>query len=175
MSWNRRCPASPFLSKCGHFLASAGVSGHSANRLSAKPGQGRFYVLWWQAVWRALPSNWRKGSFLNPFCHLVIKAVRVDSPPCQIGTQSLAELLTKYRMKAGLNRENLAAKLGVSLGTLKNWERGWTRPNRRCWKAIHSLIYRTNSTIRRSEVQGVTNHRALPFYQKMPPSPLAKR
>ena len=30
-------------------------------------------------------SNWRKGWFLNPFCHLVIKAIRVDSPPsCSI-------------------------------------------------------------------------------------------
>jgi len=25
-------------------------------------------------------SKWRKGWFLNPFCHLVIKAVRWDSP-----------------------------------------------------------------------------------------------
>jgi hypothetical protein len=26
-------------------------------------------------------SSWRKGWFLNPFCHLVIKAIRADSPP----------------------------------------------------------------------------------------------
>ena len=71
----------------------------------------------------------RKWSFLNPFCHLVIKAVRVDSPPCRNSTQSLAELLTKYRVKMSLARENLAAKLGASLGTLKNWECCRTKPN----------------------------------------------
>jgi len=26
-----------------------------------------------------MANSWRKGWFLNPFCHLVIKAVRVDS------------------------------------------------------------------------------------------------
>ena len=142
MSWNRRCPASPFLSKCGHFLASAGISGHSANSLSAKPGQGRFYIFWWQAVRRALSeSSWRKGWFLNPFCHLVIKTIRVDSPPCQNSTQSFAKSLIKYRLESGFSTITLAAKLGVSLRTLKNWEYGWTQPNRRFWKAIHSLIY----------------------------------
>jgi DNA-binding transcriptional regulator YiaG len=69
----------------------------------------------------------------------VIKAVRVDSPPCQKGTQSLAELLTKYRMKANLNQETLAAKLGVSLGTLKNWECCRTKPNRQFWSKIREL------------------------------------
>jgi DNA-binding transcriptional regulator YiaG len=28
-----------------------------------------------------------------------------------------------------LSKSSLAAKLGVSIGTLKNWERGWTHPN----------------------------------------------
>jgi DNA-binding XRE family transcriptional regulator len=90
-------------------------------------------------VWQAI--YWRKGWFLNPLCHLVIKAVRVDSPPCQKSPKSLAELLTNYRMNAGLSRDLLAAKLGVSIGTLKNWERGWTQPNRRFWKPIRSLLY----------------------------------
>jgi DNA-binding XRE family transcriptional regulator len=81
----------------------------------------------------------RNGSFLNPFCHLVIKAVRVDSPPCRNSTQSLAELLTKYRVKMSLARENLAAKLGASLGTLKNWECCRTKPNRQFWSKIREL------------------------------------
>jgi DNA-binding transcriptional regulator YiaG len=85
-------------------------------------------------------KNWRKGWFLNPFCHLVIKAVRVDSHPCQNSTKSLAELLTKYRINTSLSKGALAAKLGVSMGTLKNWERGWTQPNRRFWSGIRKLM-----------------------------------
>jgi DNA-binding transcriptional regulator YiaG len=34
----------------------------------------------------------------------------------------------------------LAAKLGVSIGTLKNWERGWTQPNRRFWAGIRTVL-----------------------------------
>jgi DNA-binding transcriptional regulator YiaG len=91
--------------------------------------------------------EWRKGWFLNPFCHLVIKAVRVDSHPCQNSPQSLAELLINYRLKLNFSRTALASKLGVSLGTLKNWECGRTQPNRRFWRAIRLLNQtRTSST-----------------------------
>jgi DNA-binding transcriptional regulator YiaG len=83
-------------------------------------------------------ERWRKGSFLNPFCHLVLKAVRVDSPPFQ-NPQSLAELLTEYRHQSKLTREELAMRLGVSLGSLTNWERGRTRPSKAFWAQIRSL------------------------------------
>jgi DNA-binding transcriptional regulator YiaG len=69
----------------------------------------------------------------------VIKAIRVDSPPCKNSPQSLGQLLTKYRMKMSLAQENLAVKLGVSLGTLKNWECCRTKPNRRFWSKIRGL------------------------------------
>jgi DNA-binding transcriptional regulator YiaG len=88
--------------------------------------------------------SWRKGWFLNPFCHLVIKTIRVDSHPCQNSPQSLAELLTKYRMKTGLSKGALASKLGVSIGTFKKWERGWTQPNRRFWQKLRVLINALN-------------------------------
>jgi DNA-binding transcriptional regulator YiaG len=68
----------------------------------------------------------------------VIKAIRVDSPPCQNG-QRLAEMLAEYRSQSMLTREALAAKLGVSLGTLKNWECGRTKPNKIFWKQIRLL------------------------------------
>ena len=42
--------------------------------------------------------KWRKGSFLNPYCHLVIKTVRVDSPPCQ-GGKSLSDTLSECRTR----------------------------------------------------------------------------
>lgn len=38
-----------------------------------------------------------------------------------------------------LTREALAAKLGVSLGTLKNWECGRTKPSKIFWKQIRLL------------------------------------
>lgn len=83
--------------------------------------------------------RWRKGLFLNPFCQLVVKVIRVDSPPCN-GEHKLAELLTECQSRLIVSREALASKLGVSLGTLKNWERGWTQPNRRFWPSIRTLF-----------------------------------
>jgi DNA-binding XRE family transcriptional regulator len=84
-------------------------------------------------------ENWRKGWFLNPFCHLVIKAIRVDSHPCQKG-QSLAEMLLEYRRQSTLTCKALAMKLGISVGTLKNWEKGRTRSNRKSWPTIDALL-----------------------------------
>ena len=82
-----------------------------------------------------MANRWRKGSFLNPFCQLVIKAVRGDSPPCQ-NRQSFAEMLLEYRHRSALTRQPLASKLGVSLATLKNWEHGRTKPSKVFWKRI---------------------------------------
>jgi len=92
-------------------------------------------------------SNWRKGSFLNPFCHLVIKAVRVDSPPCQNNTQSLAELLTKHRVKLSLSKATMAVKLGVSMGTFKNLEHDRTRPSKRFWPALKLFLKQNDNSI----------------------------
>jgi len=59
-----------------------------------------------------------EGVVSEPFCHLVIKAIRVDSHPFQNSPQSFAELLTKYRIRTGLSQIALAAKLGVSISHL---------------------------------------------------------
>jgi DNA-binding transcriptional regulator YiaG len=63
----------------------------------------------------------------------------VDSPPCQKSAQSLAELLKEYRLKSNFSRVTLAVKLGVSLGTLKNWECCRTKPNRQFWSKIREF------------------------------------
>jgi DNA-binding transcriptional regulator YiaG len=42
-------------------------------------------------------------------------------------------------MKMSLAQENLAAKLGVSLGTLRNWECCRTKPNKQFWSNIREL------------------------------------
>jgi DNA-binding transcriptional regulator YiaG len=63
----------------------------------------------------------------------------VDSSPCE-GGQSLAEKLAEYLSKFNLSRDALAIKLGASLGTLKNWELGRTKPRKAFWKQIHALL-----------------------------------
>jgi DNA-binding XRE family transcriptional regulator len=82
-------------------------------------------------------QNWRKGWFLHPFCHLVIKAVRVDSHPLP---DSFLKMLTAYRLHNKMSKNILAAKLGVSLGTLKNWEFRRTHPNRKSRPVIRALF-----------------------------------
>ncbi|MGD0615300.1 MAG: helix-turn-helix domain-containing protein [Verrucomicrobiota bacterium] len=86
-----------------------------------------------------LRANWRKGSFLNPFCHLVIRAVRWDSPPGADGQPSLSRLLIDYRAGSDLTQELLAAQLGVSLKTVQNWERGRTKPCRTFWWILKEM------------------------------------
>jgi len=54
----------------------------------------------------------------------------------------LAEMLVKHRDRLKLTREALAVTLEVSVGTLKNWERGRTNPNRKFWKQIRLLQYK---------------------------------
>jgi DNA-binding transcriptional regulator YiaG len=45
-----------------------------------------------------------------------------------------------YRLRNKMTKNNLAMKLGVSLGSLKNWEFGRTHPNRKSWPTIRALF-----------------------------------
>jgi hypothetical protein len=83
-------------------------------------------------------NSWRKGWFLHPFCHLVFKAVRPDSPPYS-AQMPLSSLISKTLSQTNITRKALAAKLNVSLGTLTNWEMGRTRPERRHWGILRIL------------------------------------
>jgi DNA-binding transcriptional regulator YiaG len=65
---------------------------------------------------------------------------RQDSPPCK-NAQHLAEMVAEYRGRLKLSREALAARLGVSLGTLKNWWFGRTKPNKAFWKQLRLIGY----------------------------------
>jgi DNA-binding transcriptional regulator YiaG len=67
----------------------------------------------------------------------VIKAIRVDSHPLP---DSLSKVLIAYRLHNKMEKNILAAKLGVSLGTLKNWEFRRTYPNRNSWPTIRALF-----------------------------------
>ena len=77
---------------------------------------------------------------MRSFCHLVLKAVRVDSPPLEFGGRPFRKLLVESRLEAKLTQNSLAAKLGVSLKTLKNWEAGRSTPKREFWTSIRRLI-----------------------------------
>jgi DNA-binding XRE family transcriptional regulator len=78
-----------------------------------------------------------EGVVLNSFCHKVIKAIRWDSHPLP---DSLSKTLIAHRLRNKMAKNILAVKLGVSLGTLKNWEFGRTHPNRKSWPAIRGLF-----------------------------------
>ena len=41
----------------------------------------------------------------------------------------LAENIRKYRTELGLNQEDLAERLGITLGTVSKWERGISEPD----------------------------------------------
>jgi len=77
---------------------------------------------------------------MRPFCHLVIKGVRVDSPPLTHNGRSFAESLIKLMSQREITQRELADKLGVSLKTLQNWERSRTTSSRRFWPMIRSML-----------------------------------
>jgi DNA-binding XRE family transcriptional regulator len=77
---------------------------------------------------------------MRPFCQLVFKAIRVDSPPSPRDRQELSNSLTEYRSKSGLTQREMAARVGVSRKTLQNWERGRTKPTRHIWTALSSVV-----------------------------------
>jgi hypothetical protein len=85
-------------------------------------------------------GGWRKGWVVYPFCHLVIKAIRHDSPPWISSGQFFCKLLLEKRLTGNLTQEVLAEQLNVSLRTLKNGERGWTLPNLKNWPRVRSFL-----------------------------------
>jgi len=87
-----------------------------------------------------MAKRWRRGTVLRPFCHLVLRSIRGDSPPWENTTQPLSESLRKYRLEANLTQATLAARLGVTVGTLGTWERGQATPERRSWPGLLTLL-----------------------------------
>ncbi len=77
---------------------------------------------------------------MHPFCHLVIRAIRYDSPTHLNGGQSFSKLLLERRLSLSLTQEALSKRLNVSLRTLKNWERGRTQPMRKVWTRVRSFL-----------------------------------
>jgi DNA-binding transcriptional regulator YiaG len=56
-------------------------------------------------------------------------------------------MLAEYRRREMLTREALAAKISVSLGTLKNWEHGRARPGKQLWPAIKLLFLQNGNSV----------------------------
>ena len=80
--------------------------------------------------------------FMRPFCQLLLKAVRVDSPLDANRRQELAKTLTGYRAAHGLTQDEFAAKLGVSRKSLHNWEHGRTTPIKSLYRTLGPLLAR---------------------------------
>jgi len=72
---------------------------------------------------------------MHPFCRLLLKAVRVDSPPFDEHGR-IKQLLSKRRSEANLTQEKLAENLGICKKTLWNWEAGLTKPSQSLWAKI---------------------------------------
>lgn len=64
-----------------------------------------------------------------PFCHLNLRAPRPDLPGPE--PQSFAGAIRWRRKTLGLTQRELARQLGVTAGTVRNWELGHTRPGLR--------------------------------------------
>jgi DNA-binding transcriptional regulator YiaG len=54
--------------------------------------------------------------------------------------RSFANALDNYRLHNKISIETLTARLGISLGTLKNRERGRIYPNRKSWHVIRMVL-----------------------------------
>jgi DNA-binding XRE family transcriptional regulator len=65
---------------------------------------------------------------------------RGGSNPLGGNPELVPQQLRKHRVTAGLSQKTLAATLGVSVETFKNWEHGRTAPSRQFWPAITRLF-----------------------------------
>lgn len=76
---------------------------------------------------------------MRPFCHVLIKATRWDSPPWRWGSVPFHKLLNQWRLESRLSQDAAAITLGVSLRTYQNWEHGRTKPSRMFWKRLRQV------------------------------------
>ena len=83
--------------------------------------------------------DWRRGTLVHPFCHLVLRAIRVVPPPWINQPGTLSQYLREYRVKENLSQKSLASRLGVTLSAVSRWERGKAMPKRESWAALHSV------------------------------------
>ncbi len=72
---------------------------------------------------------------MHPFCQLLLKAIRVDSPPFN-EPGYIEQVLKNHRLAANLSQVDLARKLGVSRKTLQNWEGGFSNPTKKFWPLL---------------------------------------
>ncbi len=73
-----------------------------------------------------------------PFVKLCLRTERPK--PYPLHPSSLGEHLIKRRMEAGLYQREVAVRLGVTLHTVLNWEKGWTEPEARHWPKIIGFL-----------------------------------
>ena len=77
---------------------------------------------------------------MRPFCHILIKGVRWDSPTPRETLRSLCKRLKKFRLQLSLSQSEMARRLGVSLRTLRGWELGEVLPRGNRVQRIKGVI-----------------------------------
>ncbi len=94
--------------------------------------------------WTPYPPHWRSGQ-------------TVSNPP-----QSLGGQLKRQRLALHLFQADLAKRLGVSVVSLSNLERGISQPSRRVGRRIREFLAQENGTAA-SERSAVDASRRIPF------------
>jgi len=70
----------------------------------------------------------------------VFKAMGWDLNPLQVNGISVTELLATIRLHRIVGRKIQAKEFGISISTLKDWERGRTHPNRKFWATVRQAL-----------------------------------
>ena len=96
---------------------------------------------------------------MHPFCHLVLRAIRVVPPPWLNQPEVLSQVLREYRLKNNLSQKSLASKLGVTLSAVSRWERGKATPKRKSWAALHSVANWVLEMSQGGSASWVSDHR----------------
>ena len=77
---------------------------------------------------------------LRPFCRVVRKVTRGDSPPEAVRKVFDSKQLIDKRLQAGMTQVQLAERLGVSSRSISNWETGATLPTPEFWATLATLL-----------------------------------
>jgi len=71
-----------------------------------------------------------------PFCHVTLRGRKPRDPAYPDELRTLGDHIRKRRLDLGLLQREVADQIGVTVFTIRNWERGRTRPAVRLMPAI---------------------------------------
>jgi ribosome-binding protein aMBF1 (putative translation factor) len=80
----------------------------------------------------------------EPVCEALATVIRQRREARGLSLNELAELKRRSRPMIRFIETNGRIPTVDTIGIFKNWERGWTQPNRRFWQKLHILLYVLN-------------------------------